>query len=194
MIRLKPFIMSSTRCPIQFNTWLNYPVSYSASHSAGQLAFQTCGSSSSSHPSVRHDAQPAASPVRAAPAAGPRLARRLRPSSALPQLHVRAIAALQRPELASELTILQCVNSVPSGQKPREDEQEELTNSKLWDKVLESHPEHQEQQGGDLLYEYPRKVTGWRARSSKRHVLKFVGFCVLRRATLATCRRDRSPM
>ncbi|KAJ8535020.1 hypothetical protein ON010_g13717 [Phytophthora cinnamomi] len=51
-----------------------------------------------------------------------------------------------------------CVTSAPTEQEPKKDEEEELTNSKLWDKVLENHPEHQEQQGGDLLYEYPRKV------------------------------------
>jgi hypothetical protein len=28
----------------------------------------------------------------------------------------------------------------------------------LWDKVLANHPENAEQPGGDLLYEYPRKV------------------------------------
>lgn len=51
-----------------------------------------------------------------------------------------------------------CVNSAPTQQKPKKESEEELTNTKLWDKVLANHPEQEEQQGGDLIYEYPRKV------------------------------------
>ncbi|KAE8901112.1 hypothetical protein PF005_g3352 [Phytophthora fragariae] len=66
-------------------------------------------------------------------------------------------------------------STAPTEQKPKKEEkteeEEELTNSKLWDKVLESHTEHQEQQGGDLLYEYPRKsYFGYMSAGSLAHI------------------------
>ncbi|KAG6586815.1 Transmembrane protein 223 [Phytophthora cinnamomi] len=62
-------------------------------------------------------------------------------------------------------------STAPTEQEPKKDEEEELTNSKLWDKVLENHPEHQEQQGGDLLYEYPRKgYFGYMSAGSLAHI------------------------
>lgn len=36
--------------------------------------------------------------------------------------------------------------------------EEPLTNKKLWNEVLANHPEQNDRQNGDLLYEYPRKV------------------------------------
>ncbi|CEG39603.1 Transmembrane protein 223 [Plasmopara halstedii] len=56
-------------------------------------------------------------------------------------------------------------------QKTRKSEQEELTNSELWDNVLSNHPEHAEKQGGDLLYEYPRKsYFGYMSAGSLAHI------------------------
>ncbi|KAH7482226.1 hypothetical protein PRIC1_008289 [Phytophthora ramorum] len=61
-------------------------------------------------------------------------------------------------------------STAPTPQKPKEDEEEPLTNSKLWDKVLAEHPEQAEQQG-DLLYEYPRKsYFGFMSAGSLAHI------------------------
>ncbi|EGZ22599.1 hypothetical protein PHYSODRAFT_558080 [Phytophthora sojae] len=73
-----------------------------------------------------------------------------------PSVRLQLLARGSRSDSAQVLRFFS--STAPTEQKPKkEEEEEELTNSKLWDKVLESHPEHQGQQGGDLLYEYPRK-------------------------------------
>ncbi|TDH68822.1 hypothetical protein CCR75_006660 [Bremia lactucae] len=59
---------------------------------------------------------------------------------------------------------LRGINSKKSGD-------DELTNSKLWEKVLSNHPEHVEEKGGDLLYEYPRKsYFGYMSAGSLAHI------------------------
>lgn len=71
----------------------------------------------------------------------------------------------------------------------KQSEEEELTNTKLWDKVLANQPEQMEQQGGDLLYEYPRKVQAL-SRSKRRKTSPdslFTAFMVLYRAISAIC-------
>ncbi|RLN74037.1 hypothetical protein BBJ28_00000362 [Nothophytophthora sp. Chile5] len=51
-------------------------------------------------------------------------------------------------------------SSVASDEKAtKKPEDEPMTNEKLWDKVLVNHPEQDDLPNGDLLYEYPRKVS-----------------------------------
>ncbi|CAH0486821.1 unnamed protein product [Peronospora farinosa] len=53
----------------------------------------------------------------------------------------------------------------------KQSEEEELTNTKLWDKVLANQKDQVEQQGGDLLYEYPRKgYFGYMSAGSLAHI------------------------
>ncbi|CAI5729279.1 unnamed protein product [Peronospora effusa] len=53
----------------------------------------------------------------------------------------------------------------------KQSEEEELTNTKLWDKVLANQQEKVEQQGRDLLYEYPRKgYFGYMSAGSLAHI------------------------
>ncbi|RLN70246.1 hypothetical protein BBJ28_00004277 [Nothophytophthora sp. Chile5] len=51
-------------------------------------------------------------------------------------------------------------DSVASDDKAtKKPEGEPMTNEKLWGKVLANHPEQDDLPNGDLLYEYPRKVS-----------------------------------
>ncbi|OWZ10458.1 putative membrane protein [Phytophthora megakarya] len=82
------------------------------------------------------------------------------------------LAVLARTSRNDSAQVLRFFSSTaPNQEKPKESEEEELTNTKLWDKVLADHPEHAEPQGGDLLYEYPRKgYFGYMSAGSLAHI------------------------
>jgi hypothetical protein len=54
---------------------------------------------------------------------------------------------------------LTCLCSAAPGDKKGDKAAEEpLTNEKIWDRVLASHPEQDDLPNSDLLYEYSRKA------------------------------------
>ncbi|ETI43075.1 hypothetical protein F441_11859 [Phytophthora nicotianae CJ01A1] len=90
-----------------------------------------------------------------------------------PSVQLSLLARGSRNDTAQVLRFFSSTSSsAPPEQKAKKnDDEEELTNTKLWDNVLANHPEHAEQQGGDLLYEYPQKsYFGYMSAGSLAHI------------------------
>ncbi|KAG3021132.1 hypothetical protein JG687_00009040 [Phytophthora cactorum] len=87
-----------------------------------------------------------------------------------PSVQLSLLARGPRNDAARALCFFS--STAPTEQKPtKNEEEEELTNTKLWGKVLADHPEHAEPQGGDLLYEYPQKgYFGYMSAGSLAHI------------------------
>ncbi|KUF84592.1 hypothetical protein AM587_10005257 [Phytophthora nicotianae] len=88
-----------------------------------------------------------------------------------PSVQLSLLARGSRNDTAQVLRFFSSTSAPPEQKAKKNDDEEELTNTKLWDNVLANHPEHAEQQGGDLLYEYPQKsYFGYMSAGSLAHI------------------------